>query len=151
MAFTFEDPVTANQTNTGTVSISVSPSTSVIVDTNMAPGASVTGSVSVTNDGSLDAYYTLTADWSPTGSSTIWAATRLANLLSVDVSASTGGLIYSGVLGGLVDQPATPPLLASGASDIVSVTVTLPSTAGTVYQGIDLGFDLDFVAASPSV
>lgn len=149
MAFLFETSETNNATDTGTVSLVVSPAASVILDTNMTPGSSVSGLINVSNTGTVDEFYTITANWTPISPTTDSAATRLANELAVSVTVGTTPL-YVGSLYGLVDEPASPGrslLLATPAED-VSVTVTLPATAGPVFQGINLGFDLDFVASS---
>jgi len=149
VAFSFEASESPNQLDSGTVSLALSPDASVFILANMSPGSSITGQINVANTGTLDEYYQITANWAPAGSTGNSAATRLANELSASVTVGTTPL-YVGSFAGLIDEPASPGrllTLVTGNED-VSFTFALPSDAGTVYQGIDLGFALDFVASS---
>ena len=104
----------ANAGNTftaGTVEITVGTTTLAANATNMAPGDTRDGSFVVTNAGTLELRYS--------------------------VSAATTGDLFGGptpaVVGGLGDDQNV--VLAPGASATVSFTVALPIGAGNDYQG----------------
>jgi hypothetical protein len=139
------DPA-GNTLTTASPIIDVMPASAVITATNLIPGAAAAGDLVVSNVGGVDVFYTLTADWFPTGSTTYSAATRLANELIVSVTTGTTDL-FTGALAGLVDQPASPgqALTVATGFNSVHVEVLLPLSAEPSYEGIDLGFDLVFV------
>ncbi len=153
MAFTFSvtDP-TGNQTNTATASVTVSPTSAIITATNMTPGTTATGVVNVSNTGTVDEFYQVTINWSPTGTTTQAAATRLVSELVVSVSAgspsATASPVFAGTMYNLIDKPASPgqQLTLATANENVQFEVVLPSTAQASYEGINVGFDIVFVA-----
>lgn len=153
MAFSFQviDP-TGNSASTADPTIVVSPPSAVITATNMTPGSTATGTVNVSNTSGVDLFYTITANWSPSGSTTQSAATRLANELIVSVTAgspsATASPVFVGTLAALVDQPASPgqELPLAVGNENVQLELVLPSDAVASYEGIDVGFDIVFVA-----
>ena len=153
MAFTFSvtDP-TGNQANTATASVTVSPTSAIVSATNMTPGTTATGVVNVSNTGTVDEFYQVTINWSPTGTTTQAAATRLVSDLVVSVSAgspdATASPIFAGTMYDLIDRPASPgqALSLTTANEDVQFQVILPSTAPSALEGIDVGFDIVFVA-----
>lgn len=155
MAFSFAvvDP-TGNSSNTGTVSVAVSPTSAIITDTNMTPGSSATGVTNVSNTGTVDEFYQVTINWSPTGTTSTGAATRLVQELVVSVTAgsptATASPIFAGSMIDLLDQPASPgqSLPLSVGNENVQFEVFLPSTTSSSYESIDVGFDIVFVALS---
>ncbi len=153
MAFTFSvtDPA-GNQADTGSTSLTVSPDTAIITSNNITPGTTATGVVSVSNTGTVDEFYQITINWSPSGTTTQAAATRLVNELVVSVTAgspeATASPAFAGKMYAPLDQPASPGqqvTLATGNED-VQFQVVLPSTATASFQNIDVGFDIVFVA-----
>jgi len=151
MAFNVQaDPSnTANITQTASVDITLSPATAVINATNMKPGDSVTGVINVSNTGTVDVYYFVSADWKAGGTTQPSMATLLANKLTVSVDAgSPATSLYTGTLAGLINQPASPgrQLTLATGNENVSITVTLPSNAGSIYQNIQVSTDFVFVA-----
>ena len=102
---------TGNSFAAGTVDITVGATGVIVGAANMAPGDTRTGSFTVTNAGSLE--------------------------LRFDVSAATAGALFGGltpaVVGGLTDDQNI--VLAPGASATVTFTVALPIGAGNTYQG----------------
>jgi hypothetical protein len=155
LAFSFEivDP-TGNTSTTADVSLTVSPTSAIITSANMTPGSSTTGVVNVSNTGTVDEFYQITINWSPTGTTTQSAATRLVSELVVSVSAgspsATATPLFAGSMIDVVDTPASPgqSLPLSVGNENVQFEVVLPSTATSVYQNIDIGFDIQFVALS---
>ena len=154
MAFSFAvtDP-TGNTASTATVSLYVSPTSAIITASNMTPGQSVSGIVYVSNTGTVDEYWQTTINWSPTGSTSTAAATRLADELHVSVTAGSPTAttpVFAGTLYSLIDQPGSPgqPLPLSLGTENVQFAVSLPASATAPYEGIDMGFDIVFVALS---
>ena len=142
---------TGNITQTASVDITLSPTTAVINATNMKPGDSVTGVINVSNIGTVDVYYFISADWTAGGSTQPSMAALLAHKLSVSVEAgSPATSLYTGTLAGLVNQPASPgrQLTLSTGNENVTITITLPSNAGSLYQNIEVSTDFVFVAQS---
>ncbi|MDI3534927.1 MAG: hypothetical protein PWQ82_1292 [Thermosediminibacterales bacterium] len=151
MAFTFTavaDPaVTDNSLDSANVDITVSPTSGVISESNMLPGDSTQGVVNVSNTGDVDCYYFISADWKAGGTTTASKAALLANKLAVSVSSGATSL-YTGTLANLIDKPDSPGrqlTLATGNED-VTISISLPSTAGSIYQNIDVDVDFLFVA-----
>lgn len=155
MAFSFSivDP-TGNTTDTATVSLVVSPDTAIITGANITPGESLSGTVNASNTGSVDEFYQITVNWSPSGSTSTSAATRLVNALIVSVTAGSPSAslspVFAGSMSSLIDQPASPgqSLPLSVGNENVAFTVNLPSDATSSLEGIDVGFDIVFVALS---
>ncbi len=155
MAFTFgiTDP-TGNQANTGDVALAVSPTDAIVTATNMTPGSTATGVVNVSNTGSVDEFFQVTVNWSPGGTTTQSAATRLVSELLVSVTAgspdATASPLFAGTMSALIDQPTSPgqDLTLATGNENVQFDVILPANAQATYQNIDVGFDIVFVALS---
>lgn len=153
MAFTFAatDPA-GNTTTTATASVTVSPTSAIITASNMTPGQTATGTVNVSNTGTVDEFYQVTVNWSPTGTTTQGAATRLVSELLVSVNAgspsATSSPVFAGTMYSLIDKPASPgqALTLATGNENVQFQVILPSTATASFEGIDVGFDIVFVA-----
>jgi hypothetical protein len=146
MPFTAQASNTANTTATANVGIVISPTSAVINATNMTPGQSVSGTINVSNTGTVDEFYFITGQWSPTGTSTRTQATRLASGLNVSVTVGLT-VLYAGSLYSLIDQPpAGRPLALLTGNENVGFQFTLPSTATRDLMNIDLSTDLVFVA-----
>jgi predicted ribosomally synthesized peptide with SipW-like signal peptide len=109
--FTDEDSNEGNVFTAGTVDIEAGETSVIIGADNMAPGDTVTGSFTVTNVGTLELRY--------------------------DVSAAASGDLFAGltpaVVGALGDDQDV--VLAPGASATVTFTVHLPLAADNSYQG----------------
>ncbi len=150
MALTYTTNSTNGILDTADVSIVVSPSSGVINTTNMLPGQSVQGIINVSNTGTVDETYYVTAAWKGGGTTTDHRAAILAEYLNVSVTASPGTSIFTGTLNALIDQPASPGqalALTTGNEDVTFV-FTLPATVSTVVNNIDLAIDFVFVATA---
>ena len=106
--------------------------------TNMRPGDTVQGSVSIKNDGTLSGDFTLT-----TSAVDSDAANKLSEELNVSIS-EDGTEIYDGPL---ADADLDLGSWAAGEQHSYSFDVTLPSTAGDAYQGDDSSVTFDWDAA----
>ncbi|MGE5592357.1 MAG: hypothetical protein ACM3X3_01575 [Betaproteobacteria bacterium] len=145
--FTGDAANTGNQVLTATVSIAISPETAVLASPPLLPGASVTGTVAVSNAGDVDCLYFVSADWAAVSPTTASMAHILASSLNVSVVASPPTTtIYTGALTGLVDQPAGGQSLPLGSVQEVAITVALDAGAGNLVQNRDLSVDFVFVA-----
>ena len=146
MAFSALSSVILNSTSNASVDIDVSPASAIITATNLIPGDNVVGTTNVSNTGSVDMYYSISADWSADSYSDKLTAI-LANTLNVSVS--TGGTnLYDGPLAGLIDQPASPgrQLTLVTDNEDVEFNISLPLTAGSLVQALDINIDFIFVA-----
>lgn len=148
MAFTYTASSTGSTLQAETVSIEVSPTTGVLVAT-MLPGDSVSAVINVSNTGTVDEYYFVTADWKASDVTTTSLAALLAYNLNVSVSAGATSL-YTGKLDALIDRPDSPgqALTLITANEDVTFDFTLPSTVGNAVQDIDLAIDFVFVATA---
>ncbi|MGB9660718.1 MAG: hypothetical protein ACPL5F_01705 [Moorellaceae bacterium] len=154
MAFTASVNNTANLLGTGSPSISVSPTGAIFNNVSLVPGQTVTGSpeITVTNNGDVDVFYYIFADWKESGTTTPRQAQILADNLLLTIQTSPAGeiLYNNSPLSALIDQPSGGRFLASPDSEVLQFIATLPSTAGNVTKNIDLTVDFYFVAqASP--
>ena len=102
--------------------------------TGMAPGDTVTGTVTVTNSGTLELRYAMTT--------TPDANSILDEQLTVVITDADGVELYSGVLSNAgIGNPAQGEqsgdrVLAAGGSEILTFTVTLPAGSDNTYQGL---------------
>jgi hypothetical protein len=104
----------------------------------------------VSNTGTVDEYYFIFADWKEVSPTTPREAQLLADRLNIYIEASPATVLYNGTLSGLYNQPSSGRLLVSPYDDLLTFVVSLPSTAGTIAQNLDLSVDLVFTAqASP--
>ncbi|HBT47555.1 MAG TPA: hypothetical protein DEA73_06720 [Peptococcaceae bacterium] len=154
MAFTASVNNTANALGSSSPSISITPTGAIFNNTSLVPGQTVMGSppITVTNDGDVDVFYYIFADWREAGTSSPRQAQILADRLLVTIQTSPGGeIIYNNSpLSALIDHPTEGRFLASPDSEILQFSATLPVDTGNVAKNIDLTVDFYFVAqASP--
>ena len=128
---------TLTMTNSAGGSAVVASSQTVNKD-NMKPGDSVTGSVTITNSGTLPANLTLSIS-----NSTNTFPSGAVNLLIKD-GAST---VYDGPVANTSAPIALGGTWAASASHVYDVTVSIPSTADNTAQGKAASFELDWNGA----
>ena len=148
--FTDTQLVTANTFSTGTVKLGVSPATAAVTLANMAPGDTVTGSISVSNTGSLSERYAVLSTTDATDANFL-AAQLLMTVKSGVTTCTTAGfgasgtIVYGpGVLGSTTGTKAIGDsaqgaqagdrVLAAAASESLCVQVMLPTATGNTYQ-----------------
>lgn len=152
MAFTATAINQANDLSSASPSIDVSPSTAIFDNVILVPGQTVVGSpeITVTNNGDVDVFYFIFADWKEAGATTARQAQILADrlLVSIQTSPAGEGLYTNSPLSALIDQPPGGRFLASPDSEILQFIVTLPDTVGNVAKNTDLTVDFNFVAQS---
>ncbi|NPV80889.1 MAG: hypothetical protein HPY52_11530 [Firmicutes bacterium] len=148
-SFTFTNDAanTGNQVLTATVSVAISPESAVLASPALLPGASVVGTVAVSNAGDVNCLYFISANWAAAGTTTASMAQILAGSLNVSVVASPPTTtIYTGALTGLVDQPSGGQSLPLGSVQEATFTLALSPDAGNLVQNQDLSIDFIFVA-----
>jgi predicted ribosomally synthesized peptide with SipW-like signal peptide len=146
--FTSTSSVPGNTFTTGTVTIGTAPASTLATFLAMAPGDQVTAPITVTNGGSLDLRYAVSAvatngdgkdlkdqlvltikSGVATCTDAAWGATGTV-LYSGDLDAATGRLIGDPATGA---DPGDRDLLA-GASEVLCFNVTLPLSTGPAFQ-----------------
>lgn len=149
--FTDSQAVGNNTFTTGTVDLAATPTTAAVTLTNMAPGDTVTAPLTVANDGSLQYRYSLvstatssTPDLAAQLDLTVKTGITAANCTTANFGAS-GTVAYGpgdlGSTGGTAifgsaaqGQQTGDRTVAAGASEVLCVQVTLPTTTGNTYQ-----------------
>lgn len=157
--FTSNQSVGANAFTTGTVSISTSPTTALVTLSGMAPGDQVTAPVTVSNNGSLQLRYAVT---STTTENTL--AGQLAMTVKTGVTtcsnagfSGSGTVIYGpAALGNstglnVIGDPAQGAqagdrTLNASSNEVLCFNVSLPSSTGNTFQGLNSTATLAFVA-----
>ncbi len=150
MAFTYTASSTGNTLNTEEVSIVASPASGVLA-ASMLPGDTADALINVSNTGTVDEYYFVTADWKAaegTDTTPSLAALLAHNLIvSVDVG---GEDLFAGKLEDLIDEPSPDgrELTLTTANEDVGFHFILPEDVGNAVQDIDLAIDFVFVATA---
>lgn len=129
--FTSQVQVADNIIKAGGVSISTEPTSSALSIDSLLPGAVVTRSLTVVNDGSLPA----TVSISPVKKAGI---TEFWDALTVRAS-SGGAVLYEGPMNVMRTSPLT---LAPGARTAVDFAVAIPAAAGNELAGDYVKFSL---------
>jgi hypothetical protein len=149
--------VTCSSTDGGTVSTNTATCSTINKfggSTTMIPGQTVTTAVTIKNTGTVTANtFTLTpgATCAQSNSGTAnGTATDLCAKLSVVITNTTSNaVVYSGTLAALAGSSAyTLPTVAAGGSTGFSFAVTLASSAGNTYQGLQASLPLVWNYAS---
>ncbi len=168
--FTDTEAVGANALTTGTVDISSSPTSAVVTASAMAPGDRTTGTMTVTNAGSLQLRYAIQRSATNTDSKALRDSLRLRVGLrggascdfpyyNADGSATTvtddtvlyEGLGFPATAGDTVGSIAAGSqsgdrVLAASANEVLCASVVLPSSAGNSLQNATTTATFDFVA-----
>jgi hypothetical protein len=128
--FTSQSENSASAVTSGTLSQTNSKANAAIFTlTDMKPGDTVNGSLTLTNTGSLPAAFSLTE----TASSNGFAADNLSLVIT---NTTTGTEVYSGDFGGLENGVKTElGTYAAGAANSYRFTVKLAQTADNTQQG----------------
>ena len=159
--FTSSATIGANTFTTGTVELTTNPTTALVVFSNMAPGDQVTAPVVVTNNGSLELRYAITATATNPDSKNLMS--QLALTIKSGVTTCTnagftgdGTQLYTGALGSLaginvVGDPTTGAQsgdrnLAASANETLCFNVTLPLATGNAYQNATTTATFTFAA-----
>jgi hypothetical protein len=108
----------------------------------LVPGDSMTRAITVQNTGSVAFRYTVSA--TQTASTALWSDT--VDGLQLTVRDAGGMVIYAGPLSGL-GSLAGPTVLAPGTTELLSYTVTFPTSASNAFQGLvqDLALVFDAI------
>ena len=148
--FTDTENVGANTFTAGTVDISTSPGSAVVTFPTMAPGDESVGELTVTNAGSLELRYDVTA----TTSENTFAANLDMTIKTGVTTCTSGGFGTDGsVVYGAADLGSTSGIevisnrvLAGGASEELCIKVALPIGIGNAAQGLTTTASFNFAA-----
>ena len=150
--FSDTDSVGGNVFSTGTVTIGASPASAVVTFSDMAPGDSVVGDMTVSNDGTLELRYAVTSTTTENTLAaqldfTIWDEAEEADG-GTDCNASAPVTVLYGAadLGSTsgIDAIGDPAqgsqsgdrTLSASTSEVLCFLVALPSSSGNSYQGL---------------
>lgn len=127
--FTSTSANTISSVTSGTLSQSNSKADKAILNlTNIKPGDTVNGALTITNTGSLAADFSLTE----TSSTTTFSDPYLTLVIT---NTTTGTSVYSGTFGGLVDGAKTPlGTVAAGVANNFTFAVHLADDAPNTQQ-----------------
>ena len=128
--FTSTTANTISSVTSGTLSHTNSKADKAILNlTNIKPGDTVNGALTITNTGSLAADFALTETSSTNGFADNYLTLTITN-------STTGTSVYSGTFGGLVDGAKTPlGSIAAGVANTYTFSVHLDDTAPNSQQG----------------
>ncbi len=150
--FTFTSETVSGGSSAETSSVSLSVTGDPLIAENMKPGDSDDTTLTVTNEGTVDVLYYLSADWSGKNTTASRMATILANRLMITVIADPDDAkveLYAGTLAGLLDQPSNGRALAfaeTNGSEDLSIEIELPVDVSNIVQGLSIAVDFVFVA-----
>ena len=146
--FSDEETSTGNTFKAGTLDLALTGGTplpfQVTSSPGMAPGDTVTGTVTVINNGTLELRYAMTT--TPDDGSI------LDEQLTVVITDPTPTQLYSGALSSaVIGNPAQGAqagdrVLTAGASEVLTFTVTLPANSDNTYQGLSCTVNFVFNA-----
>lgn len=168
VGFAFFSDVATNTTNTfstGTLDISTSPAAAFVSYSDMAPGDSVVGALTVQNGGSLDLRYAITSEATdPDGKGlrtqldlTVWDEAAESDAGQTCASSAPGTVLYGpGDLAGASEaaivgdtaqgEQAGDRTLTAGASEVLCFLVELPLSTGNAYQNASTSATFRFYA-----
>ena len=159
--FTSAATISANTFTTGTLELTTSPTTALVTFSNMAPGDQVTAPVVVTNNGTLDLRYAITATATNPDSKSLMS--QLVLTLKSGVTTCTnagfsvdGTQLYAGALGStaginVVGDPSAGAQsgdrnLSANTNETLCFNVTLPLGTGNAYQNATTTATFTFAA-----
>ncbi len=148
--FTATATASGNQFVTGSVAIGTTPVSAPLTMTGMAPGDAVTGTVQVSNTGTLAERYSVSVKTDDTASDVL-AAQLVFTIKSGVTTCTTAGFagpgstqLYSGILGNNTGinvigsptqgQQAGDRVLAAGANETLCMQVSLPIGTVNAFQ-----------------
>jgi hypothetical protein len=146
--FTASSANPSNAFASGTLAMTNSGSGAILSASNMRPGDSQSGTVDISNSGSLSGAYSL-AESALTGA-TLAGQLDLKVVDCGDVSATpdctTGPAVYTGKLDSL--SLTSLGTFAAGETRRYEFTVTLPAATGNAFQGLSSSVQFDWSATS---
>lgn len=144
--FSDSDSVTGNSFDTGTISLSTSPTSALVTFTDMFPGDSVTAELTVSNGGSGELRYAMTSsvtDTTLSGGLSLDVKSGLSTCSSAAMDdGALGTVVFDGTLSAAAfgdptqGAQAGDRTLAAGASEKLCFKVLLPLDASNTLQGL---------------
>ena len=158
--FTSTAASSGNAFTSGTVVIGVAPASTAITATNMMPGDTVNGSLTVSNTGTAQLRYAMSSASTNTDAKSLKDQLQLTvKSAGTSCAAFDGTSLYSGALGAAAfgsvtaGQQTGDRSLNAGANEILCFRVTLPTSTGNAFQGASttatFTFDAEQTANNP--
>ena len=152
--FTDSDSVDSATITSGTVDLSLAPATVNFTATNMAPGDTEFGTVTVQNDGSLQMRYAMSGSAAGVLGTELQvtvfgtATCNAAGVSALTPLATSGPIIPTRQLFGDPSQGADPGdrTVDSGDTDTLCVRIQLPLATDDTFQNTDATLTFDFDA-----
>ncbi|MGP9490165.1 hypothetical protein ACT3UD_14375 [Glutamicibacter sp. 287] len=124
-----------------------------ITGNNLYPGTSSASTVVVKNTGTISAPYTVQGKITESGASTLGAGLNISVKIGATVSGSGSNVTCSGgttivskSAGAQFNGSSTPRSLDSGASELLCIQYSLPTTAANSLQGATTSIGLTFTS-----
>jgi spore coat-associated protein N len=151
--FSDERAVTDNELATGTLELNASPASAVIGLSNMAPGDTASGSLVLSNSGTLALRYAMTSTAGNADGKNLRDQLQLTvRTLGSGCGAFDGSQLYSGATStAAFGNPAAGAqggdrMLAPGGSETLCLRATLPAGTGDAYQNAATSVTFTFSA-----
>jgi len=139
--FTDQESVGSNSFSTGTLDLSANPASALVTFSNMAPGDSVTGQLTLTNSGTLQLRYAMTTSATNDDAKNLRDQLQLTiKTLGTDCNTFDGIQLYTGTLAsGVIGDAAQGAqagdrTLAAQGSESLCFRVQLPLSTGNSFQ-----------------
>ena len=158
--FTDTESVDGNAFTTGSIQLSAAPTTALLTASALMPGDSVNGTLVMSNAGTAQLRYAMTA--SATNADGLGLASQLSvaiRTLGTSCAAFDGSLLFSGAIGSaFIGSPSTggqagDRVLAGATSETLCFRATLPLATGNGYQNASttatFTFDAEQTANNP--
>jgi spore coat-associated protein N len=158
--FTSTTAVSGNAFTAGTIVIGAAPATAALTATNLMPGDTVNGSITVTNSGTSQLRYAMSSSSTNTDTKALRDQLQLTvKSAGTSCAAFDGTTIYTGVLNGAAfgsnaaGAQAGDRTLNASANEILCFRATLPAATGNAFQGATttavFTFDAEQTANNP--
>jgi spore coat-associated protein N len=158
--FTSTAASSGNAFTSGTVVIGVTPASTAITATNMMPGDTVNGSLTVSNTGTAQLRYAMSSASTNTDTKSLRDQLQLTvKSAGTSCTAFDGTSLFSGALSAAAfgsvtaGQQTGDRTLNAGANEVLCFRVTLPAATGNAFQGASttatFTFDAEQTANNP--
>jgi hypothetical protein len=158
--FTSSATVSGNAFTAGTVVIGAAPATAALTASNMMPGDTVNGSITVANNGTAQLRYAMSSSSTDTDGKALRDQLQLTvKSTGTSCAAFDGSTLYNGALNGAAfgssaaGAQAGDRTLDAGTNEALCFRATLPLATGNAYQGATttatFTFDAEQTANNP--
>jgi predicted ribosomally synthesized peptide with SipW-like signal peptide len=138
--FTDQEVVASNQFTTATLDLTAAPVTALLSTDHMQPGDTVSGTLTMSNTGSVELRYAMTSSATDDGKGLRSILQLTIRTAGTSCAAFDGTILYSGVIANAafgnpaVGSQSGDRTLANGASETLCFRAELPTSATNAYQ-----------------